>query len=110
MGKTGSTSGTEMTCLRSFAIAPRKACVFFQAEGGIRYIGVTGVQTCALPIYRPVSRREVLQRLKAAGLGSLPGGGGEILVDRVRKQLTKNKALTDEWLEVMRVWHQLGGR
>lgn len=54
--------------------------------------------------------REVLQRLKNAGLGSLPGGGGEILVDRVRKELTKGKALTDEWLEVNRVWHQLGGR
>ncbi len=54
--------------------------------------------------------REVLQRLKEAGLGSLPGGGGEILVDRVRKQLTKNKALTEEWLEVCRVWHQLGGK
>src|SRR5581483_5786302 len=53
---------------------------------------------------------EVLRRLKAAGLGSIPGGGGEILVDRVRKALTKNKALTDEWLEVMRVWHRLGGR
>jgi cyclic dehypoxanthinyl futalosine synthase len=52
----------------------------------------------------------VLRRLKDAGLGSLPGGGGEILVDRVRRQLTKNKALTDEWLEVMRVWHRLGGR
>jgi cyclic dehypoxanthinyl futalosine synthase len=54
--------------------------------------------------------RDVLQRLKDAGLGSLPGGGGEILVDRVRKELTKGKALTDEWLEVNRVWHQLGGR
>lgn len=54
--------------------------------------------------------REVLQRLKDAGLGSLPGGGGEILVDRVRKELTKNKCLTDEWLEVHCVWHQLGGR
>jgi cyclic dehypoxanthinyl futalosine synthase len=53
---------------------------------------------------------EVLGRLKAAGLGSLPGGGGEILVDRVRKALTKNKCLTDEWLEVHRVWHRLGGR
>ncbi len=53
---------------------------------------------------------EVLRRLKEAGLGSLPGGGGEILVDRVRKELTKNKALTEEWLEVMRVWHRLGGR
>ena len=52
----------------------------------------------------------VLRRLKDAGLGSLPGGGGEILVDRVRKELTKGKALTDEWLEVCRVWHKLGGR
>jgi cyclic dehypoxanthinyl futalosine synthase len=54
--------------------------------------------------------RDVLQRLKEAGLGSLPGGGGEILVDRVRKALTKGKCLTDEWLEVHRVWHELGGR
>ena len=54
--------------------------------------------------------RTVLERLKAAGLGSIPGGGAEILVDRVRKAITKNKALTDEWLEVMRVWHQLGGK
>src|SRR5262249_6443472 len=54
--------------------------------------------------------RVVLQRLKDAGLGSLPGGGGEILVDRVRQAMTVNKCLTDEWLEVHRVWHQLGGR
>src|SRR5262249_10130192 len=54
--------------------------------------------------------REVLSRLKEAGLGSLPGGGGEILADRVRKAMTVNKRLTDEWLEVHRVWHQLGGR
>ena len=52
----------------------------------------------------------VLGRLKAAGLGSLPGGGGEILVDRVRAELTKNKAMADEWIEVCRVWHQLGGK
>ncbi len=54
--------------------------------------------------------REVLLRLKEAGMGSLPGGGGEILVDRVRKAMTVNKCLTDEWLEVHRVWHSLGGR
>ena len=54
--------------------------------------------------------REVLLRLKEAGLGSLPGGGGEILVDRVRKELTIYKCMTDEWLEVHRVWHSLGGR
>jgi cyclic dehypoxanthinyl futalosine synthase len=52
----------------------------------------------------------VLERLKAAGLGSLPGGGGEILVDRVRKAITRGKVLTDDWLNVHRVWHKLGGR
>jgi cyclic dehypoxanthinyl futalosine synthase len=54
--------------------------------------------------------REVLSRLKAAGLGSLPGGGGEILVDRVRKEITRGKVLTDDWLNVCRVWHELGGK
>lgn len=53
---------------------------------------------------------EVLQRLKAAGMGSLPGGGAEILVDRVRAALTVNKVMTEEWLEVHRQWHKLGGR
>lgn len=52
----------------------------------------------------------VLQRLMDAGLGSLPGGGGEILVDRVRSQITRGKVLTDGWLEVNQVWHQLGGK
>ncbi len=52
--------------------------------------------------------RTVLQRLKAAGLGSIPGGGAEILVDRVRKEITRGKVLTDDWLNVMRVWHELG--
>jgi len=56
-----------------------------------------------------MSLREVLERLKVAGLGSIPGGGAEILVDRVRSELTRGKCMTDEWLEVMRVWHQLGG-
>ena len=53
---------------------------------------------------------DVLRRLKDAGLGSLPGGGGEILVDRVRKAITRGKALTDEWLDVHRAWHELGGK
>ena len=54
--------------------------------------------------------REVLERLKAAGLGSLPGGGAEILVDRVRTEITRGKVMTDDWLNVHRVWHELGGR
>lgn len=52
----------------------------------------------------------VLERLKAAGLGSLPGGGAEILVDRVRQVVSPCKASTDEWLGVCRAWHQMGGR
>lgn len=57
-----------------------------------------------------LSLRKVLERLKDAGLGSVPGGGAEILVDRVRREMTRGKVLTDDWLEVMRVWHELGGR
>ena len=44
----------------------------------------------------------------AAGLGSIPGGGGEILVDRVRQRISPLKAKSDEWLEVMDVAHRLG--
>ena len=53
--------------------------------------------------------RSVLERLKDAGLGSIPGGGAEILVDRVRSEITRGKVMTDDWLNVMRVWHELGG-
>ncbi len=56
-----------------------------------------------------LSLEQVLSRLRNAGLGSLPGGGAEILVDRVRRELTRGKVLSDDWLEVMRVWHRLGG-
>jgi len=51
-----------------------------------------------------------LERLKQAGLGSLPGGGAEILVDRVRKEITRGKVLTEDWLNVNRVWHEMGGK
>ena len=54
--------------------------------------------------------REVLERLAQAGLGSLPGGGGEILVDRVRSAMTRGKVLTDDWLDVHREWHRLVGK
>ena len=53
---------------------------------------------------------EILERLAAAGLGSLPGGGGERLVDRVRAAMTRGKVMTDDWLDVHRQWHSLGGR
>lgn len=52
---------------------------------------------------------QVIARLVAAGLDSIPGGGAEILVDRVRKLLNcYNKATADEWLDVMRHAHRAG--
>jgi len=49
-----------------------------------------------------------LSRLRDAGLDSLPGGGGEILVDRVRQIVSPKKTKSDEWLNVMRHAHRLG--
>jgi len=57
-----------------------------------------------------LSIEAVLGRLRDAGLGTLPGGGAEILVDRVRRAISPCKLSTDQWLQVCRVWHRLGGR
>jgi len=54
--------------------------------------------------------REVVRRFKAAGLHSIPGGGAEILVDRVRRLIAPGKARTDEWLAVMAAAAQEGLR
>ena len=52
--------------------------------------------------------REVLERLREAGLDTIPGGGGEILVERVRRRIGQGKCNTEQWLQVMREAHQLG--
>ena len=51
---------------------------------------------------------KIIADFHAAGLGSIPGGGGEILVDRVRKRIAPLKAMSDDWLAVMDVAHRLG--
>jgi len=51
---------------------------------------------------------ETLSRLRDAGLDSLPGGGAEILVDRVRRIISAKKTKSDEWLAIMRAAHRLG--
>jgi cyclic dehypoxanthinyl futalosine synthase len=50
----------------------------------------------------------IIRDFKEAGLGSIPGGGGEILVDRVRRRISPLKAMSDDWLSVMDVAHRLG--
>jgi len=57
---------------------------------------------------RPIA--DVLRDLKAAGLGSLPGAGAEILVERVRLIIAPKKTTTDAWLDVHRKAHELGLR
>jgi cyclic dehypoxanthinyl futalosine synthase len=52
--------------------------------------------------------RDVIRELMKAGLDSIPGGGGEILVQRVRDQVAKKKAGADRWLEIMEIAHQEG--
>ena len=66
------------------------------------------------PEIRHIARRsrltvwETLARLRDAGLDSIPGGGGEVLVDRVREIIAPKKTKTGEWLDVMRHAHRLG--
>lgn len=53
---------------------------------------------------------ETLALLREAGLGSLTGGGAEIFDDGVRDKICRGKESGDEWLEVHRIWHRMGGR
>lgn len=57
-----------------------------------------------------LSLEETLRRLKAAGLDSIPGGGAEILTDRVREAIAPYKDTAEEWLECMRTAHRVGIR
>lgn len=57
-----------------------------------------------------MSLRDVLLRLRDAGLDSIPGGGAEILVDRVRERIAQGKTTTDQYLQVMREAHAIGMR
>lgn len=55
-----------------------------------------------------LSIEEVIRELVKAGLDSIPGGGGEILVQNIRDQVAKKKAGADRWLEVMAIAHRMG--
>src|SRR5438105_3958096 len=55
-----------------------------------------------------ITAREVLERLRDAGMDSLPGGGAEIFCDRVRRIICDHKITGEEWLETARTAHELG--
>ncbi|HNQ87318.1 MAG TPA: aminofutalosine synthase MqnE [Verrucomicrobiota bacterium] len=56
------------------------------------------------------SVRDVLRALQQAGLDCLTGGGAEVFAPRVRSAIAPGKESAEEWLDVHRTWHQLGGR
>ncbi len=67
------------------------------------------VRHLAQRIFR-TSIRETLETLREAGLNSITGGGAEIFDAGVRDQICRGKENADEWLEVHRTWHSMGGR
>ena len=70
----------------------------------------TGVEIHFFAQHYKMTVREVLEKLRAAGLDSLPGGGAEIFHPDVRKRISDDKATGDEWLEAHRVAHSMGMR
>ncbi|MBU4118247.1 MAG: dehypoxanthine futalosine cyclase [Proteobacteria bacterium] len=72
--------------------------------------GFSPPEICHFAALSGLSVREVLVRLQRAGLDSIPGGGAEILCDRVRQETAPRKCSTDDWLGVMEEAHGLGMR
>lgn len=70
----------------------------------------TAIEILHLAWIGKMNVRTVLERLRAAGLDSLTGGGAEIFSQRVRDQICRGKETAEEWLDVHRAWHRLGGR
>jgi cyclic dehypoxanthinyl futalosine synthase len=82
----------------------------FMKTTGIHVHGFSPPEICHFAELSGCSTREVLKRLIAAGLDSMPGGGAEILSDRVRRLLAPRKCSADRWLKVMEEAHTLGMR
>src|SRR5947209_8232728 len=75
---------------------------------GVHLKAFTMVEIAYLAKRAKISIRETLERLKAAGIDSMPGGGAEIFSERVRRIICDHKIDGDEWLETARMAHQIG--
>jgi aminodeoxyfutalosine synthase len=81
-----------------------------RVQPGVHLKAFTAVEIHFFAVHFGLTVREVLERLRAAGLDSLPGGGAEIFHPEVRTRIAHDKATADEWLEVHRVAHAMGVR
>lgn len=75
---------------------------------GVEVKALTAVEMAHLARIEKTSVEDVLTRLRAAGLDSMPGGGAEVFSTAVRATLAKRKLVAEEWLDVHRKAHQLG--
>ena len=82
----------------------------FMKSTGIHVHGFSPPEICHFAELSKLTTKEVLQRLQAAGLDSMPGGGAEILADRVRQMLAPRKCSAAQWIGVMEEAHNLGMR
>lgn len=81
---------------------------FLHHEMGLWVHGFSPVEIRKMASLSGMGLRGTLEALKAAGLGSLPGGGAEVLVDRMRKRISPRKGDAHSWLEVMEAAHEVG--
>jgi cyclic dehypoxanthinyl futalosine synthase len=84
--------------------------VRFMTATGIHVHGFSPPEICHFANLSELPVKKVLERLIAAGLGSIPGGGAEILSDRVRQLTAPKKCTADQWIEVMEEAHNQGLR
>jgi cyclic dehypoxanthinyl futalosine synthase len=82
----------------------------FMKGTGIHVHGFSPPEVCHFATLSGLTISEVLQRLIAAGLDSMPGGGAEILSDRVRQAVAPRKCSADQWIAVMEEAHHQGLR
>ncbi|MCC7344139.1 MAG: aminofutalosine synthase MqnE [Deltaproteobacteria bacterium] len=83
---------------------------FKSVAPGVHLKAFTAVEIDYFAKISRLSVEEVLKRLIAAGLGSMPGGGAEVMTERVRKLVFPNKIGAERWLEIHRIAHGLGLR
>lgn len=81
---------------------------FHKAYPDIHIQAFTAVEIVYFAQISGLTVEQVLRELQAVGLGSMPGGGAEILNDGIRSELCPKKANSQQWLEVHRIAHQLG--
>ena len=87
-----------------------KMLKYMKNEFDIHIHGFSPPEISYLAELENISVKEVLEIFIDAGLGSIPGGGAEILVNEIRKKVSPNKCNADKWLDVMEEAHKLGLR